>query len=63
MVAEDRGPLVTPIRIMLALHVANPIPEYDRSKTTHSEKSGAQEGPMRTVWIYVDTSKHVGGRC
>jgi len=36
MAAEDRGPLMhAHIGMMLALHGAKPIPEYDPTKTTH----------------------------
>jgi len=36
MAAEDRGPLMhTHVGMMLALHGAKPIPEYDSSKEKH----------------------------
>ena len=36
MAAEDRGPLMhAHVGMMLALHGAKPIPEYDPSKTKH----------------------------
>ena len=36
MAAEDRGPLMhAHVGMMLALHVAKPIPEYDSSKERH----------------------------
>jgi hypothetical protein len=36
MAAEDRGPLMhAHVGMMLALHGAKPIPEYDSSKEKH----------------------------
>jgi hypothetical protein len=48
------------IGVMRALN-RNVEREFDSSrKETHWEKTQAQEGPMTTVWIYVDTRHHVG---
>ena len=49
MAAEDRGPLMhAHVGMMLALHGAKPIPEYDSSKKSiHYHSRGARIGVLR----------------
>ena len=47
MAAEDRGPLMhAQVGMMLALHGAKPIPEYDSSKRETLGAAEAEEGRM-----------------
>jgi hypothetical protein len=57
MAAEDRGPLMQAhIGMMLALHGAKPIPEYDSSKERHwgRRKLKRDERPdrLRAVFLF-----------
>jgi hypothetical protein len=46
MAAEDRGPLMhAHVGLMLALHGAKPIPEYDSSKEKHWGKRKLKRDP------------------
>jgi hypothetical protein len=63
LVAENDGPTMLPrIGVMRALNRGH-VREFYRAREKASLGAPeAEERPMKTVWIYVDTSKQVGDR-
>jgi hypothetical protein len=59
MAAEDRGPLCMHISMMLALHGAKPIPEYDASKVKHWERHKLKRDEEASVGVSPDVARRV----